>query len=187
MPPLDQFAELVSKRGCAVSEFAVRLSYKVLMSSILHQVKALLLDQSFAAGVGNWIADEVLFQARVHPSVRARTLPDDAVKALHTSLQYVLYPAGPPAIVLRPAPSQAPFPVRASLHRWCSWPSTQMQTAASSPNRGCFTTAGRRARRPARRLLRLLQVATRLKLPPRSASECSRRRCLMLGLVASST
>ena len=30
-------------------------------------MKALLLDQSFAAGVGNWIADEVLYQARIDP------------------------------------------------------------------------------------------------------------------------
>ena len=30
-------------------------------------IKALLLDQSFAAGVGNWIADEVLYQARIAP------------------------------------------------------------------------------------------------------------------------
>ncbi len=30
-------------------------------------LKGLLLDQSFAAGVGNWIADEVLYQARLDP------------------------------------------------------------------------------------------------------------------------
>lgn len=37
-------------------------------------VKALLLDQSFAAGVGNWIADEALYQARIDPRRRARML-----------------------------------------------------------------------------------------------------------------
>ena len=26
------------------------------------RIKALLLDQAFAAGVGNWVADEVLYQ-----------------------------------------------------------------------------------------------------------------------------
>ena len=30
-------------------------------------LKAVLLDQAFAAGVGNWIADEVLYQARLDP------------------------------------------------------------------------------------------------------------------------
>ena len=34
-------------------------------------LKSLLLDQSFAAGVGNWIADEVLFQAGIDPRRRA--------------------------------------------------------------------------------------------------------------------
>ena len=37
-------------------------------------IKAVLLDQSFAAGIGNWIADEVLYQARIAPKRRARTL-----------------------------------------------------------------------------------------------------------------
>lgn len=37
-------------------------------------MKALLLDQSFAAGVGNWIADEVLYQARIDPRRRANEL-----------------------------------------------------------------------------------------------------------------
>ena len=30
-------------------------------------MKSLLLDQSFAAGVGNWVADEVLYQSNIHP------------------------------------------------------------------------------------------------------------------------
>jgi formamidopyrimidine-DNA glycosylase len=37
-------------------------------------VKAVLLDQSFAAGVGNWIADEILYQARIDPRRRAHAL-----------------------------------------------------------------------------------------------------------------
>ncbi|MEJ7658913.1 MAG: hypothetical protein WKG07_04455 [Hymenobacter sp.] len=30
-------------------------------------VKPLLLDQSLTAGLGNWIVDEVLLQAKIHP------------------------------------------------------------------------------------------------------------------------
>jgi len=33
-------------------------------------VKAVLLDQSFSAGVGNWIADEVLYQSKIRPQRR---------------------------------------------------------------------------------------------------------------------
>jgi formamidopyrimidine-DNA glycosylase len=42
-------------------------------------VKARLLDQSRIAGVGNLLADEILWQARVHPAARTDTLrPADA-------------------------------------------------------------------------------------------------------------
>ena len=37
-------------------------------------IKGLLLDQSFAAGVGNWIADEVLYQAGIAPDRRVGEL-----------------------------------------------------------------------------------------------------------------
>ncbi|KAI0040806.1 AtMMH-1 [Auriscalpium vulgare] len=46
-------------------------------------VKALLLDQSFSAGVGNWVADEILYHARVHPEQRCNTLSDEQIAALH--------------------------------------------------------------------------------------------------------
>ena len=42
------------------------------------KLKVLLLDQGFAAGVGNWIADEVLYQARLAPHRTVDTL--DAVE-----------------------------------------------------------------------------------------------------------
>jgi len=39
-------------------------------------VKSLLLNQSFAAGVGNWIADEALFAARIDPRRRVHELSE---------------------------------------------------------------------------------------------------------------
>eukprot|EP00899_Mesostigma_viride_P005400 jgi/Mesvir1/14861/Mv05475-RA.2 len=53
-------------------------------------VKAVLLDQSFSAGVGNWVADEILYQARVHPSHRASQLSDRQVATLRDKMAYVL-------------------------------------------------------------------------------------------------
>jgi formamidopyrimidine-DNA glycosylase len=53
-------------------------------------VKALLLDQSFAAGVGNWIADEVLYQARIAPARPARSLTAGEVRRLRTALRRVV-------------------------------------------------------------------------------------------------
>lgn len=62
MPPLASFSTLVLKRRMPI--------------------KALLLDQSFSAGVGNWVADEVLYQAFVHPEQGAHTLDEGQVKRL---------------------------------------------------------------------------------------------------------
>jgi formamidopyrimidine-DNA glycosylase len=43
-------------------------------------VKSVLLDQSFSAGVGNWVADEILYQAGVHPGSPVKKLSDEQVE-----------------------------------------------------------------------------------------------------------
>jgi formamidopyrimidine-DNA glycosylase len=53
-------------------------------------VKALLLDQHALAGVGNYLADEVLFQARVHPESACDALSPDDVGRLHAALAAVV-------------------------------------------------------------------------------------------------
>ena len=49
-------------------------------------IKALLLDQGNISGVGNWVADEVLYQARIHPEQYSNTFDDEQVKRLHDAL-----------------------------------------------------------------------------------------------------
>jgi formamidopyrimidine-DNA glycosylase len=49
-------------------------------------IKAVLLDQSVFAGVGNWLADEVLFQARISPHRPAASLTPAEVRALRAKL-----------------------------------------------------------------------------------------------------
>ena len=53
-------------------------------------LKAVLLDQGFAAGVGNWIADEVLYQARIDPQRRASSLDDAEAGRIHAKLRDVI-------------------------------------------------------------------------------------------------
>ncbi|MEM6991938.1 MAG: DNA-formamidopyrimidine glycosylase family protein [Myxococcota bacterium] len=53
-------------------------------------LKAVLLDQSFAAGVGNWIADEVLYQAGIDPRRRGTSLSDAEAGRLHAKLAAVI-------------------------------------------------------------------------------------------------
>jgi formamidopyrimidine-DNA glycosylase len=52
-------------------------------------IKALILDQSFSAGVGNWVADEVLYQSRIHPEQPANSLTPEQAKTLHTQIYEV--------------------------------------------------------------------------------------------------
>ncbi|CAE6527285.1 unnamed protein product [Rhizoctonia solani] len=69
MPELNKFKTLALKRTCPV--------------------KALLLDQSFSAGVGNWVADEILFQSRIHPEQRASTLSDAQLQTMYDQTKSV--------------------------------------------------------------------------------------------------
>jgi formamidopyrimidine-DNA glycosylase len=53
-------------------------------------IKAVLLDQSVAAGVGNWIADEVLYQAGIDPRRAASSLGDDEARRLRARIRSVV-------------------------------------------------------------------------------------------------
>jgi formamidopyrimidine-DNA glycosylase len=70
IPALERFHELLRARGAPL--------------------KAVLLDQTFAAGVGNWIADEVLYQARLDPHRRAHTLTREEAARLRARLRAVV-------------------------------------------------------------------------------------------------
>ncbi len=54
------------------------------------QIKALLLDQSVIAGLGNIYCDEALHQARIHPLTRAADLTADQAAALRRAIRRVL-------------------------------------------------------------------------------------------------
>jgi len=56
-------------------------------------IKALLLDQSFVAGIGNMYADEALFAARIHPLRPGGSLSRDEVNRLRNAIQQVLWSA----------------------------------------------------------------------------------------------
>ena len=53
-------------------------------------MKALLLDQSVVAGLGNIYVDEVLFAARVHPTRKANTLTRDEIQNIHAATRDIL-------------------------------------------------------------------------------------------------
>lgn len=53
-------------------------------------IKAVLLDQSVLAGIGNIYADEGLWGAGIHPAQRVRDVPISQLKRLHKELRFVL-------------------------------------------------------------------------------------------------
>ena len=83
-PPLRLLAADPVIGPPSVKEFAHALS------GLRAPIKAVLLDQNrVVCGVGNWIADEVLYQARIVPSVPSDRLSTDQYAALHAALLHV--------------------------------------------------------------------------------------------------
>ncbi|KAI1095712.1 Formamidopyrimidine-DNA glycosylase N-terminal domain-containing protein [Rostrohypoxylon terebratum] len=52
-------------------------------------IKALLLDQATISGIGNWVGDEVLYQAKLHPEQYCDDFGDADVAALYKAIRYV--------------------------------------------------------------------------------------------------
>src|SRR4030095_3002196 len=93
LPPVRQLSALLGERAAPV--------------------KAVLLDQSFSAGVGNWIADEVLYQARIDPRRRAHTLTAAEVGRLRARLRSIVALAGRGGAGRDQVPPRGVF-----QHRW---------------------------------------------------------------------
>jgi formamidopyrimidine-DNA glycosylase len=74
----------------ALLDIPTPAKFRALMTGRSAPVKALLLDQSFAAGVGNWIADEVLYQAGIDPRRRAGTLSELEIRRLRAKIKAVV-------------------------------------------------------------------------------------------------
>jgi formamidopyrimidine-DNA glycosylase len=83
-PPLSQLG------FDALRELPSPARFHALLHERTAPMKALLLDQTFAAGVGNWIADEVLYQAGIDPRRPARTLAPAESARVRTRLRAVL-------------------------------------------------------------------------------------------------
>mmetsp|Transcript_22496 Transcript_22496/g.69695 ORF Transcript_22496/g.69695 Transcript_22496/m.69695 type:complete len:330 (-) Transcript_22496:835-1824(-) len=66
-------------------------AFAAALGAISAPIKAALLNQtSVVCGVGNWVADEVLFQAGIHPAAPARTLSRRQCDALRGTIATVL-------------------------------------------------------------------------------------------------
>ena len=64
--------------------------FAALLEARRGRVKPLLLDQTRIAGIGNIYADEMLFEARIHPETPACRLSRRRVERLHASMRTIL-------------------------------------------------------------------------------------------------
>lgn len=88
---IDDFlkAKKIAADGLEISPCVLAQNLKKRQSP----VKSVLLDQSTVAGLGNWIVDEVLFQAKIHPERLGSSLTDQEMVNLHAAIRYVLQTA----------------------------------------------------------------------------------------------
>jgi len=57
------------------------------------EIKTLLLDQAFCCGIGNWVADEILYHSKIHPRKRLNTLTDTQQESVYKNIQYIIQAA----------------------------------------------------------------------------------------------
>ncbi|MFT3867387.1 MAG: DNA-formamidopyrimidine glycosylase family protein [Nibricoccus sp.] len=80
-------------------------------------IKAALLMQERFPGIGNWMADEILWRSAIHPKQPAGTLTSAQIKTLHRECRWVCREA---LKIIGDAPDTLPDPPKSWLfpHRW---------------------------------------------------------------------
>jgi len=106
-------APAISSRAftvAAVSEFLRRRARA--------PIKAVLLMQERFPGIGNWMADEILWRAEIHPRRAAGSLDEKEIRALHREIRFVARRAL--EIIGSGAGPEIPDPPKTWLfsHRW---------------------------------------------------------------------
>jgi formamidopyrimidine-DNA glycosylase len=86
---------------------------KEILSRRKAPIKAVLMDQSVFAGIGNWVADEVLYQARIAPKRSAASLSLEELERMREKILHVLNTAIEAGVEESKYPPEWLF-----MHRW---------------------------------------------------------------------
>ena len=81
------------KENLGLSDDALQLTFEQFKSSLKNRktaIKAVIMDQSVAAGVGNWIADDVLYQAQIHPEEKVVNMNEEMIREVYDKMQKVM-------------------------------------------------------------------------------------------------
>jgi len=88
---VDEPEQIISNLGWEPLDRAFTLkAFSAKLSRFKRQIKPLLLDQTFIAGLGNIYVDEALFEAYLHPLRPANSLKPPEIAALHRAIRRVL-------------------------------------------------------------------------------------------------
>ena len=84
-PPLTNLAP------DALNELPGARVFAKILASTKKEIKGVLLDQNhLVSGIGNWMADEILYQSRIHPTAASAGLTSTQVQMLHAATAYVV-------------------------------------------------------------------------------------------------
>ncbi|SMG30784.1 formamidopyrimidine-DNA glycosylase [Marivirga sericea] len=76
-----------------LSDDARDLSWKAFYNALKNRktfIKPVLLDQKVAAGIGNWMADEILYQAKIHPESKIEAMKEKQLKSIFDAMKKVI-------------------------------------------------------------------------------------------------
>jgi formamidopyrimidine-DNA glycosylase len=65
-------------------------NFKASVSARKTDIKKIIMDQSVAAGVGNWMADEILYQSRIHPTRRVDQMTSEEIESVFDAMKKVI-------------------------------------------------------------------------------------------------
>lgn len=88
---IDSIADY--KAAHKLSDDARDLSLEDFRSSLSNRkthIKTVLMDQSVAAGVGNWMADEILYQSKTHPKKKVQDLTEKEIENVFHAMKKVI-------------------------------------------------------------------------------------------------
>jgi formamidopyrimidine-DNA glycosylase len=88
---VEDFATYRQQLGLGPDALVVEFDYFYQTFSKKHSpIKSRLMDQDALAGIGNWLADEILFQSRIHPQTFCDKLDENEYRELHKTMMSVL-------------------------------------------------------------------------------------------------
>lgn len=88
---IDSIADYKKEHNLSDDARALSLEdFKASLQSRKTHIKKILMDQSVAAGVGNWMADEILYQAKMHPKKKVEDMTDADIKTVFDAMKKVI-------------------------------------------------------------------------------------------------